>query len=270
MAMGKMFVAAKGKNGGYGKGKKVGKTFKTSKVSESVKKYVKKVVNSSTETKYHDSMSIVQTSAGVNTYSEVALGAISNSSPTAGAAIFALNQFVTVNTAPSKLYNSASQSGDEFEQGTDNQDRLGDTVNISTIAIHGEIDIKQRDNNNLLVDLMVIKESECADRNDTDLISDLVPLHNTGVYDRLSFMSMGQLSKLKNLTVIKRKTMRFDTSYGLKFPFTMNVKVNKKISYIDGSGLTYNNRYWLLAWQYGGNETAPTIKLQSRMYFKDA
>jgi len=238
------------------KSKKVFTTYKTQKVSTGVKKYVKKVLDKNIETKYVDSYSV----ATGSTYAPVSLAPISDASPTAGAKIFPLNNF-----GSTKLFDGYGQ----FAQGTENNSRVGDEVMCSSIAVHGKITMIPTDCSNRQVEVMVIRELQASDRADlTTKISELSVLHTEN--DNLGFLKMDSIAALKNLQIVKHKKYVMDSSYGNQKFFNLNIKVNKKFTYDDEYGLTYENRYWLVAWCSDGNETNPTIKVQSRMYFKDA
>jgi len=257
MAGGLLYQATKGRRADtFIAKKKSVKWGKMSKVSPAVKSYVKKVVAQNEETKYVDSYSVVTGS----TYAPVSLAPISASSPTAGAKIFPLNNF-----GSTKLFDGYGL----FAQGTDNNSRVGDEVMCTSIAVHGKISMIPTDCTNRQVEVMVIRELQASDRaNLTTSISDLTVLHTEN--DNLGFLKMDSIAALKNLQIVKHKKYVMDDSYGNQKFFNLKIKVNKKFTYDDEYGLTYENRYWLVAWCSDGNETSPTIQIQSRMYFKDA
>lgn len=237
---------------------------KISKVPKSVKTYVKKAVAKAEETKYHDSFS-----ANNEGYTYVSLGIVDNSvSPSAGAAIFPLNQFPATGTS---LYNGGTDVN--FIQGSDNNQHVGDTITCSNIVVHGKY-LFDTDNilkNQQMFRVVVLREEECADRSDLTKISELNVLHTQS--DILGFMDMDSIAKLKNLKIVKTKTYKVDSSYGSEFLFNLNIKVNKKLTYIDDAtkGLLYKNRYWMLIWSCGESaDSESKVLIQSRMYFKDA
>lgn len=238
---------------------------KMSKVPKSVKTYVKKAVAKAEETKYHDSFSAGNT--GVYTYKTV--GIVDNATlPSAGAAIFALNQFAATGTA---LYDTGTDVN--FVQGNDNNQHVGDTITCSNIVIHGKyiFDIDNVLKNQQQFKVVILREEECADRSDLTKISELNVLHTKD--DILGFMDMDSIAKLKNLKIVKTKTYKVDSSYGSEFLFNLNIKVNKKFTYVDDAtkGLLYKNRYWMLVWSCGESaDLESKVLIQSRMYFKDA
>lgn len=239
--------------------KKKVKWGKMSKVSKAVKNYVKKTVAKTEETKYQDMFSAV-----ANAYDSVLLGQISSTDGTAGAKIFPLNQFPATG---SQLFNGSTANN--FIQGVDNNQRVGDVVSCSKIRVNGEIYMDSGETFDHRVEIMVIKEAEAADRSDLTKISDLRNLHTLN--DNLGFQNMDNIANLKNIKVVKHKNYTFDSSFGTTMGFHLNIPVNKKLTYSDDAtkGYTFKDRYYLIAWT-SDPAGGVSMKLQGRMYYKDA